>query len=196
MKPENSLDNYEKWCTEWQQRFLTLDQDRLLHQIPGLDADGDYLTLSYYHSRYGIRRDTGEILCLEDPHPLTIFTRLNLYTLLWYCTEHAALTGEWMPFRNLKNASPFGPAFQKTVTDVFAKTFSGHLPELEQACRTLGGKKTPPLGCRIPDRCLRLHPGTVSVLGRGRGISGSGQHSVRPGRNRLYSCGKSGICRF
>ena len=51
MKPENSPDNYEKWCTEWQQRFLTLDQDRLLHQIPGLDADGDYLTLSYYHSR-------------------------------------------------------------------------------------------------------------------------------------------------
>lgn len=143
MKPENSPDNYEKWCTEWQQRFLTLDQDRLLHQIPGLDADGDYLTLSYYHSRYGIRRDTGEILCLEDPHPLTIFTRLNLYTLLWYCTEHAALTGEWMPFRSLKNASPFGPAFQKTVTDVFAKTFSGHLPELEQSCRTLGGKKLP-----------------------------------------------------
>ena len=53
------------------------------------------------------------------------------------------MTGEWMPFRSLKNASPFGPAFQKTVTDVFAKTFSGHLPELEQACRTLGGKKLP-----------------------------------------------------
>ena len=46
-----------------------------------------------------------------------------------------------MPFRSLKDASPFGPAFQKTVIDVFAATFSGHLEELKAACEAMGGQK-------------------------------------------------------
>ncbi len=143
MKPDNIPNNYEKWCLEWQERFMTLNQEKLIQKIPDLGVDKDYLTISYYHRLHGIRRDTGEILCLENTNPLSIFTRLNIYTLLWYCTEHAALTGEWMPFRNLKDASPFGPAFQRTVTNVFARTFSGHIPQLEQACLSLGGTRLP-----------------------------------------------------
>ena len=28
--------NYEKWCQEWQTRFLTMDQKELLHKLPEL----------------------------------------------------------------------------------------------------------------------------------------------------------------
>lgn len=141
MKSDNTPNNYEKWCSEWGQRFLTLDQEALLRRIPGLTEDDTYLTLLYYGRRYGIHRRTGEILSLEQAGTPTTFTRLNIYTLLWYCQDHAALQGEWLPFRSLKDASPFGPAFQRTVIDVLAGTFSGHLEELHTACQALGGKR-------------------------------------------------------
>lgn len=135
--------NYEKWCQEWQERFLSLDQDKLLKKIPGLREEDDHLTLRYYQRRYGIDRRTGEILPLESREKPSLFTRLNIYTLLWYCKEQAVFTGEWLPFRSLKDASPFGPAFQRTVIDVYARTFSGHQKELEDACRILGGTRLP-----------------------------------------------------
>ncbi len=143
MKPDNQANNYEKWCEEWRRRFLTMDQEKLLQKLPGIHSEKEYLTIPYYNSLHGIHRRTGEIVCLESPHPLSLFARLNIYTLLWYCKEHAVPAGEWMPFRNLKDASPFGPAFQKTVIDVFARTFSGHVPELKLACQSLGGEKLP-----------------------------------------------------
>ncbi|MDE6961028.1 MAG: DUF3786 domain-containing protein [Lachnospiraceae bacterium] len=135
--------NYETWCKEWQERFLTLNQEQLLKKIPGLREEGDHLVLLYYQRRYGISRHTGEILSLEGKEKPSLFTRLNIYTLLWYCKEQARPDGEWLPFRSLKNASPFGPAFQRTVVDVCARTFSGHQRELEEACQKLGGKKLP-----------------------------------------------------
>lgn len=152
MKTEHTPNHYEQWCMEWQKRFLTLDQEKLVRRIPGLKAEGEYLTILYYLHKYGIRQNTGEILSLETQQEPAAFTRLNLYTLLWYCKQDAVPAQEWLPFRNLKNASPFGPAFQKSVIDVFAETFSGHMRELETACLTLGGRKLPhsDAGYQIP----------------------------------------------
>lgn len=143
MRPQNIPDHYEQQCCDWQNRFLTLDQDQLLKKLPCLKIEDDYLTLSYFQKKHGIHRGTGKIVCFGYDKPLTLFTRLNIYTLLWYCTESAAFKGEWLPFRSLKDASPFGPAFQKTVVDVFARTFSGHSGELEAAFQKMGGKKLP-----------------------------------------------------
>ncbi len=136
-----NVNNYEKWCQEWQERFLTLDLNILLKKLPELKTEGDYLTLLYFHKKYGIHTKTGEIICFESQKPLTLFSKLNIYTLLWYSKENAALQGEWLPFRSLKDASPFGPAFQKTVTEVFAATFAGHVEELTKACLAMGGQK-------------------------------------------------------
>lgn len=143
MKARNIPNHYEQQCQDWQKRFLTLDQEQLLKKLPGLKIEDDYLTLSYFQKKHGIHRGTGKIVCFVQDKPLTLFTRLNIYTLLWYCTESASFKGEWLPFRSLKDASPFGPAFQKTVVDVFAQTFSGHIGELEKAFQKMGGKKLP-----------------------------------------------------
>lgn len=152
MEHPNNTNNYEKWCAEWGKRFLTMDQEQLLKRVPGLEQEGDCLTLSYFHQKYGIRRRTGEIVSFQSDEKPTAFTQLNLYTLLWYCKEGARFQGEWLPFRSLKDASPFGPAFQKSVIDVFAGTFSGHIKELESACLSLGGTKLPhsDAGYQIP----------------------------------------------
>lgn len=153
MKPDTAPDHYEKWRLEWKERFLTLNQEALCTRIPGLTARDDCLTLDYFNRPYGIHRKTGRIYSLEDENlDLTLFTQLNIYTLLWYCREDASFKNQWMPFRNLKDASPFGPAFQRTVTDVFARTFSGHPDDLRRACEALGGRRLPhsDVGYQIP----------------------------------------------
>lgn len=152
MKSEHTSDNYEKWCEEWSRRFLTLDQERLTKKIPGLEKDGDRLALRYFGRRYEFCRLTGEITSPELLGRPAAFTRLNLYSLLWYCKEGATFLGEWLPFRNLKDASPFGPAFQRNVIDVCSRTFSGHPDRLDAACLALGGQRLPhsDVGYQIP----------------------------------------------
>lgn len=143
MNSRQTFNNYEKQCEDWKKRFLTLNQEKLLTRIPGLQAEADYLTILYYGRKYGISRKTGEIVSFENPNPVTLLARMNIYTLIWFCKDGASFQGEWMPFRSLKDASPFGPAFQRTVIEVFARTFSGHTKELASAFQKLGGTKLP-----------------------------------------------------
>lgn len=139
-----SRDNYEITCQEWQERFLKkTDPAEILKKLPEIKEEGDYLTLSHYSRKYGISRINGTIRAMDEDRPASLFTKLNIYTLIWYCKPHPVLSGQWIPFRELKNASPFGPAFQRTVLDVFSRTFEGHAPELESAFQKLHGTKLP-----------------------------------------------------
>lgn len=140
---EHTLSNYEKTCLEWIQRFKKMDQDRLMELLPELKAEGDYLTLYHFHHKYGIHRKTGEIADLEEDLPVSSTLKLNICTLLGYVTPHAHFQDQWVPFEKLKNMGPFGPAFKKGILQPYAATFSGHMPELEQALIRMGGEKIP-----------------------------------------------------
>lgn len=134
--------NYDKWCREWEERFLAMDQEQLMHTLPELKPEGDYLTLLHFNRKYGIHRSTGEICSLEEA-PLSNIIKLNIYTLLGYASPSARLTGEWVPFQSLKNTSPFAPAYQRGVLEPFARIFTGHLDQLEKAFQNLGGLRIP-----------------------------------------------------
>lgn len=64
---EPKVSNYEKWCEEWGRRFLTLNQAQLQQTLPELKEEGDYLTLFHFGKKYGIHRQTGKIVLLEEP---------------------------------------------------------------------------------------------------------------------------------
>ena len=140
---KHTTDNYELLCADWQKRMLQLDTAELMKKLPELRLEGSYLTLSHYHRRYGVSLQDGTICRLDGApeEPISLFTRLNIYTLLWYCTGRVSSQDDWVPFRSLKDASPFAPAFQRSVIQVFSRTFSGHLPELERAFLALGGQR-------------------------------------------------------
>ncbi len=137
------VSNYELQCDQWRQRFLAMDQGALLRRLPELKVEGDYLTLRHFGRRLGVHRREGSVVAPDDAEPVSVNTRLNVYTLFHYCRDGARRTGEWLPFAQLKGASPFGPAFQKTVTEVFAATFSGRTEALEEAFRRMGGVRLP-----------------------------------------------------
>lgn len=146
---KQKVSNYEKWSEEWRERFLSLDQNRLVKTLPGLHTEGDYLTLFHFNKKYGIHRGTGEICLLAQDScqpvkpsaDLSTSVRLNIYTLLWYARPSAHFTGDWVTFDKLKGTRPFAPAFQRGVTDTFAKTFTGHMDRLILACEAMGGRK-------------------------------------------------------
>ena len=135
------MSNYAKLCQEWSEKFLQMDMEGLMKKLPELQEEENFLTLYLFGRKLGIQKATGEIDALEDDRPVGNTTKLNVYTLFGYCKEYASLTGRWVPFRDLRGASPFAPAFQKGVLEPLAATFAGHAEALEQACIQLGGTK-------------------------------------------------------
>ena len=135
---KRQVSNYELQCEQWRCRFLEWDQAALTRKLPELKPEGEYLTLRHFGRKLGIHRQEGHIVAF-DGAPVPINTRLNVYTLLYYCKDEAHLTGEWQPFERLKDAAPFGPAFQKSITNVFAATFAGHTEALRAAFERMDG---------------------------------------------------------
>ena len=49
------------------------------------------------------------------------------------------LGGNWMTYKDFKDAAPLIHAFSNSVTKPLAETFSGRLAELEEAGKKMGG---------------------------------------------------------
>ena len=135
--------NYEKWCEQWREKFLQMDQEELKKRLPELKEEGDWLTVCHFGRRLGVHKENGKIIAMEDHDPVTCYERLNVYTLFGYVSPLAHYKDDWVRFDRLKDTSPFSKAFQEGVTEPFSRMFSGHVEELSKACEKLGGKKLP-----------------------------------------------------
>lgn len=135
------MSNYEKQCEQWRQKFLTMDQEEICRRLPEIEQREDVLVLEHFGRALAVDRKTGDIRALSDDGPVYVMTKFNVYTLFWYVKAQARLTGEWLPYRELKGGSPFGPAFQKGVLEPLAATFSGHEDLLEKAVEQMKGER-------------------------------------------------------
>jgi hypothetical protein len=138
--------NYEKLCEQWRLKFLEMNVRSLVDTVPGLELTEGYLTIVHFGRRFGLRTDTGHILALDDDRPVSIYTRLNIYTLLGYAAPGARIKNEWVTFSELKDAGPFAKAFQQSIVGPLALTFEGKPEAFEMACRALGGIRLPSSG--------------------------------------------------
>ena len=140
---EERTSNYIKLCDEWAEKFLQMEKKELMNRLPELKEEDGYLKITHFGVPFGIRLDNGRIDRLDGRAKANTTEMLNIYTLLGYVKENAFFMDKWVPFADLRNARPFGPAYKIGVTDVFAATFSGHAKELENAFEkfhTLCGK--------------------------------------------------------
>jgi hypothetical protein len=135
----DTTNNYLKACEDWRLKFLAMDQQELLEKLPEIKVEGDYLTLTLYDRKFGIHCQTGKIVTAADFQPAEIISQLNIYTLLGFASPQARFQDDWVPFRELRGASPFTMAFENHVLAPLAMTFSGQVERLVQAYRTLGG---------------------------------------------------------
>lgn len=133
-------DNYAKTCEKWRKTFQGMDKEELVSRFH-LEQDRDALYIIYYHEKYRLDRESGMVTLVGSPdRRLPFNTVIAIYNLFYYSKPGARVKGEFVPFRLVKRAAPFDPAFQKTVIQPLAKTFSGKCGLLKDACLALGGK--------------------------------------------------------
>ena len=133
--------NYESACLKWQEVFVKMDKEKLMEILPEIKIEGDYLTISHFGRKFGVHKQTGEIIAMEDDLPISVSEKFNIYLLFYYVKPDAKVRGEWVTFEKLKNTSQFKPAFIKSVLEPFANTFAGHIDKLQYACEKIGGKR-------------------------------------------------------
>lgn len=138
--PKKTKDNYALVCEKWRKIFLEMDVEELSKRF-GLELDGEALYITYFCENYRLDRRTGMITPANDPEKrLSFNTLMCIYHLFYYSKPEARIKGEFIPFRQVKGAAPYDPAFQKTVLKPLAETFSGHPDALRQACQRLQGR--------------------------------------------------------
>lgn len=141
--------NYEKQCEDWRQKFLTMDQEDICRRLPEVKKTEDQLTLWHYGREFAVDRNDGTIRVISDDKKVDIMPKLNIYTLFWYAKKGALQTGNWIPFRELKDAAPFEKAFQQGILEPLAATFSGHEEILDSAVKNLRGTRISASGFQI-----------------------------------------------
>lgn len=154
------VSNYEMQLRQWQERFLAMDHEALCRRLPGLELTGDQLRLRHFGRQFAVNRRDGTVQRLPDGGPAGYSEAMNIYTLFHYARPEARLTGRWLPFRDLRHASPFAGAYQKGIIRPLARTFSGHGDLLPGAAERLGGVRLGPNGYQLPAfACIpmRLH---------------------------------------
>jgi hypothetical protein len=160
--PNKQISNYERLCDEWAGRMKTVDMQAVMHRLPEVEFDGSAYTLHHFGRKLAMDSENFTITAPEDDRALSIDEIMNFYTLLWYCRDGARLTGQWRPFGEIRDASPFAPAFKRGILEPFAQTFSGNITRLERASQEMGAVKLAVSDCGfqlkafecIPVQCL------------------------------------------
>ncbi|MBR6801529.1 MAG: DUF3786 domain-containing protein [Eubacteriaceae bacterium] len=134
---------FEMMRDYWRNEFLKLDHDELISRF-GLECDGEKIYITYYSRKYFIDLTDGYIAEVgHSENEVPFGPLMSIYHLFYFSKPHAKVRGEFVPFRNVKNASPFAPNFEKSVREGLAAKFDGKKDLLISACEKLGGRKIP-----------------------------------------------------
>ena len=78
-----------------------------------------------------------------------------LFKYLLLCPDHDPVKNDWVSFKDFKDSAPFSGAFVNYTEAPLAKYFSGHLKDLEAACRGIQGH--PPAATFSYDLCMQFN---------------------------------------
>ena len=139
-------ETYEDYLTRIAGLDFNFIADRLGVTVDGADIIVPLFGRSYRISAKGISDPSG-----RQPH-LSVSVILCKYLLMCPLTE--PLGGNWMAYKDFKDAAPLIQAFSNTVTRPLAETFSGRVAELEKSGEKMGGYRP---GEEFPyDLCLQF----------------------------------------
>lgn len=137
---------YEDYLTQIAELDFNFIAPTLGAQIDGNDIIIPFFGKPCRISPHGIADSSG-----KKPH-LSICVILCKYLLM--CPLIEPLGGNWMAFKDFKDAAPLIQAFSNTVTRPIAEIFSGRLSELAESSQKLGGY--PPVEEFPYDLCIQF----------------------------------------
>lgn len=137
---ENKSSNYDKLSEEWRLKFLEMDKELVKKKLPEIRQENDIFLITHFGEQYGVSLKDGTIFLVNQrERPVSNGVKMDIYNLFWYSKEDAFFMNRWVPFRDVRGASPFTPAFERNVLIPFAKTFEGHTEELKKAAEAIEG---------------------------------------------------------
>ena len=126
---------YEQTYKDYLARIAELDFHVLADKL-GIQLDGGHVIIPFFGKPYRVSARGISDPSSRQPH-LSVSVILCKYLLM--CPMIEPLEGNWMSFKDFKDAGPLVRAFYNTVTHPIAETFSGRLAELENAGAKIGG---------------------------------------------------------
>ena len=126
---------FEQTYKDYLSRIAELDLSLLADKL-GLQLDGHHVILPFFDKPYRVSAKGIADPSNRQPH-LSVSVILCKYLLM--CPMIEPLAGNWMSYKDFKDAAPLIRAFYNTVTHPIAETFSGRLTDLEKAGRSIGG---------------------------------------------------------
>jgi hypothetical protein len=126
---------YEQTYKDYLSRIAELDFPFLADKL-GMQLDGQHVIIPFFSKLYRISAKGIADPSDRQPH-LSVSVILCKYLLM--CPLIEPLEGNWMSYKDFKDAAPLIRAFYNTVTHPIAETFSGRLTELENAGEKIGG---------------------------------------------------------
>ncbi len=103
----------------------------------GAETEGADLIIRLYGSPYRLTRQ-GVFKTSGEPVNYAVCVVLCCYVL--QCPESTPRAGEWVTYREFKDAGPLVGYFAANTNKVIETAFAGNLSGLEDACRGLGGR--------------------------------------------------------
>jgi hypothetical protein len=126
---------FEQTYEDYLSRIAGLDFNFIADTL-GVKVDGDAAIISFFGKPYRVSAKAITDPSGKQPH-LSICVILCKYLLM--CPLIEPLGGNWMAFKDFKDAAPLIQAFSNTVTRTIAETFSGRVAELEASGKKMGG---------------------------------------------------------
>ncbi len=126
---------YEQTYKEYLSRIAELDLPFLADKL-GILLDGQDAIIPFFGKPYRVSARGISDPLNRQPH-LSVSVILCKYLLM--CPMIEPLAGNWVSYKDFKDAAPLIHAFYNTVTHPIAETFSRRLMELEKAAKSIGG---------------------------------------------------------
>ena len=126
---------YEQTYKDYLTRISELEFNFIADRL-GVTVDGEDVIIPLFGKPYRVSAKGIADFSNQKPH-LSICVILCKYLLM--CPLIEPLGGNWMAYKDFKDAAPLIHAFSNTVTRPLAETFSGRAAKLEKAGKKMGG---------------------------------------------------------
>ncbi len=103
----------------------------------GAELAGDALIIPYYETPFRISTDG---VFDETGKRASFAVSVVLFQYVFHCPDEIPIAGDWVTYREFKDAGPLAGYFTSNITKVLERTFSENPEALQYACKRLGGQ--------------------------------------------------------
>ena len=129
-------DIFERTFRNYLDQVFLIDLNTIKDKL-GFEMDGNDCIISFFGHPYRISSQG-----INDSHGVrsSYLISVILCRYLIMCPEVEPKENDWVTYKDFKDAVPFVGGFLENCEKPISRNFSGHLSELKQICKKMGGR--------------------------------------------------------